>query len=66
MKYEINADNYQESPLMADRAIRFAAIFDFDLEYIHEIKVWSNAIRFDMTATRGGYTKAYLFAVIKS
>ncbi len=64
--YEITPDNYQEDDVMHDRAVHWAEVFSFDLEYVAGIRVESRSIRFHMAALNGSYTTAHLFAVIKS
>ena len=64
--YEITPDNYQEDDVMHDRAVHWAEVFNFDLEFVAEIRVEPRSIRFHMVALRVPYTTAHLFAVIKS
>ncbi len=65
-RYEITPENYQEEDLMHDRAVHFAKVFSFDLEYVAGIRVEERSIRFHMSALHGAYTTAHLFAVIAS
>lgn len=64
--YEITPDNYQEEGLMHDRAVHWAEVFRFDLEYVASIRVEKDSIRFQMSALHGNYSTAHLFVVIKS
>jgi len=51
---------------MHERALHWAEVFSFDLEYVAGIRVEKRSIRFHMSALHGRYTTAHLFAVIKS
>lgn len=64
--YEITPDNYQEEDLMHERAMHWADVFSFNLEYVAGIRVEKTSIRFHMSALHGPHSTAHLFAVIKS